>query len=54
MCLTVLHIRPRLTVEFGDWSGNITVDSYGDDAEQLFPCTIPEIQEQEEKVKLTI
>ncbi|XP_071902584.1 uncharacterized protein [Coffea arabica] len=48
-CQRRIHViaRPRITVDFADWSGNITLDLYGKDAQQLLPYKISEIQQQE-------
>lgn len=43
--------RCRLTVQLSDISGNITLDLNGEDAEQLLPFTVAEIQRQESEVK---
>ena len=44
-----------ITVDFADWSSNITLDLYGKDAQQLLPYRISEIQQKEvEVITITI
>nr|XP_027064184.1 replication protein A 70 kDa DNA-binding subunit B-like isoform X2 [Coffea arabica] len=44
--------RSRLTIELADYSGNLTLDLYDNDAQQLLPFTLPQIQELEGKHQL--
>nr|XP_027086582.1 uncharacterized protein LOC113708318 [Coffea arabica] len=44
--------RCRLTIELADYSGMLTLDLYDNDAEQLLPFTLLEIQELEDKHQL--
>ena len=45
-----LNGRCRLTIELADYSGILTLDLYDNDAEQLLPFTVLEIQELEDNV----
>nr|XP_027099825.1 uncharacterized protein LOC113719035 isoform X1 [Coffea arabica] len=53
-CQRQIRVEPRcrLTVNFANCSGSMTLDLYGQDAEQLLPFTIAEIQDQEEQGSL--